>query len=322
MKRQILLLLVLAPVCAEYLAAYLDSTGDASALLWGLLIFVPLYGAPALIIREVTRRQRLGWIGMILMAAAFGLLQAGVVDQSLFSESYQGIESWERTRRAAFIAPLGIGLHNTQLFIGGHIIYSICAPIALSEGMQPATKNEPWLGRVGLAVTTSLYAAASIFILVDHQKTESSHASTSQVIGSLFIIVALIVAAFVLGRRSRAPTERRAPRPIVVFVASLIGVAMMTGAPENWPGALFAVTVLGAGGLALARVSVRPDWSIRHHVAVAAGAVISRGVLAFTYFPVMGEVPATRKYAHNIVLLAIVVTVSLVAAQRARRAGI
>ena len=37
-------LLVLAPVCAEYLAAYDDSTGDPGDLLLGLAFLVPLYG--------------------------------------------------------------------------------------------------------------------------------------------------------------------------------------------------------------------------------------------------------------------------------------
>ncbi|MFC7740530.1 hypothetical protein ACFQXA_05500 [Nocardiopsis composta] len=45
-------LMVLSPVCAEYLSAYDDSTGNPAALLGALIIFVPLYGAPALLIRR------------------------------------------------------------------------------------------------------------------------------------------------------------------------------------------------------------------------------------------------------------------------------
>jgi hypothetical protein len=37
-------------------AAYDDSTGDLVRLVAGLLILSPLYGAPALLIREVCRR--------------------------------------------------------------------------------------------------------------------------------------------------------------------------------------------------------------------------------------------------------------------------
>ncbi|MDI6105080.1 hypothetical protein QLQ12_41500 [Actinoplanes sp. NEAU-A12] len=49
-----------------------------------LLFLGPLYGSVAVLIREVARRRGGGWPVMVLLAAAFGLVQAGVVDQSLF----------------------------------------------------------------------------------------------------------------------------------------------------------------------------------------------------------------------------------------------
>ena len=161
-------------------------------------IFSPLYGGPALIIREVARLPNLGWIGMILMAAAFGLLQAGVVDQSLFSVSYRDIESWEASRRSTLIEPLGVSAHMAQSFIVGHVIYSICAPIALVEAFG-RDNREPWLGRGGLAATVILYVAASTLVLIDYLSSESSHASAAQVIGSLLIICSLVGGAFMLG---------------------------------------------------------------------------------------------------------------------------
>ena len=54
------LVLLLAPVTAEYLIGYDDTTGDAAALVFGVFFFAPLYGAPAVLIREVTRRPRPG----------------------------------------------------------------------------------------------------------------------------------------------------------------------------------------------------------------------------------------------------------------------
>ena len=49
-------LLVFAPVGAEYLIGYDDITGDLTAMVFGLVIFGPLYGAPAVLIREAARR--------------------------------------------------------------------------------------------------------------------------------------------------------------------------------------------------------------------------------------------------------------------------
>jgi hypothetical protein len=313
---QVVTLLLLAPVCAEYLAAYADSTGDTGELLLGLLFFVPLYGAPALVIREVARRAELGWTGMILMAAAFGLVQAGVVDQSLFSTGYLGIESWAASRLPTLIEPLGFSAHMAQLFIGGHVIYSICAPIALVEALRPAERREPWLGRRGLVVTGILYVAMSVVILIEHLTTESSHASATQVGVSLLIGFGLIAAAFRLERRNRIRLRTSALPSGAVFLLSFTAATTITAAPESWPGALLAITILILGATALAVSSRASGWDVRHEVAVAAGALVSRGVLAFTYFPLMGEVAPIPKYVHNGVLLGIVVAISILAWSR------
>lgn len=87
-----------APVSAEYLIGYDDIIGDPAVLIFGLLIFGPLYGAPAVLIRETTRRAGRGWPSMLLLGLAFGLVQAGLVDQSLFNPAYRAIPYWDNLR--------------------------------------------------------------------------------------------------------------------------------------------------------------------------------------------------------------------------------
>src|SRR3954471_15422051 len=120
----VLALLVLAPVCTEYLSAYDETTGDPGALLSGLLFLAPLYGCPAVLIREWARRARLGWPGVLLAALAFGIVEAGVVDQSLFISHYRDIRVWPDLREPTLIAPLGISGYLTLLFLYGHVIWS------------------------------------------------------------------------------------------------------------------------------------------------------------------------------------------------------
>lgn len=316
----ILGLLVLAPVCAEYLAAYADSTGDIAELALGLLILSPLYGAPALIIREVARRRGLGWGGMALMAAAFGMVQAGTVDQSLFSLGYLGIESWEASRRPTLIPSLGFSAYLAQLFIAGHVIYSICAPIAIVEAFQRGPRTQPWLRTRGLVMTALLYLSASVFVLFDHLSKETSHASLTQVVVTLLVASTLVVAAFRLapGERIRSAEPRKAPRATTAFVLSVVGATVVTAASETWLGVVLALTVLGFAVVALVAASRSADWGERHQLAVAAGALTSRALLAFTYLPVMGVVSPTAKYAHNAVLLGLVVLLSGLAAWRVR----
>ena len=269
---QILGLLVLAPACAEYLAAYDDSTGDVAALVGNLVIFSPLYGAPALLIREVARRCRLGWLGIILLAAAFGLVEAGIIDQSLFSTDYRHIPSWDDYLRTS-IGPLGFSAYNAMTFVGGHVIFSMCAPIALVEAFRPAHAREPWLSRWTIALLALLYAGACALVLGDSLMNEDSHASVAQIVGSVIVVALLVVSAFVLGRRvgdrSGAATKRQTPKARVVFLLALVAAALFDGLPTTWAGVAIMVSVLALGGVLLYRASHSSGWTLRHVVAVA-----------------------------------------------------
>ncbi|NAZ76598.1 hypothetical protein GTQ99_14395 [Kineococcus sp. T13] len=315
---QVLVLLLLAPVCAEYLAAYDDSTGDPVALLAGLLVFVPLYGAPALLIRELARRAGLSWPGVLLAAAAFGVVQAGVVDQSLFSLGYRGIESWAQDLEPTFLAPLGFSAANALNFVGGHVVHSIAGPIALAEGLRPATRHRPWVRRRTLVVLAALYAAASALVLRDSLATESSHASPAQLVACAVLVALLLLAARSCRGRGARAAGRRAPRPrlLLAGVGAVFLVVGAAGPSRAW----FAgcAVLLTAAGVLLLRASRSPGWGDRHVLAVAAGALLPRALLAFTYSPLLGEVAAPAKYAHNTALLVLVAGVCVLAARAAR----
>ena len=314
---QVIGLLLLAPICAEYLAAHDDSTGDPLQLMANLFIFVPLYGCAALLIREVARRARLGWPGIVLLAVAVGLLQAGVIDQSLFSVDYRQIDGWDEAFRATLIAPLGLSAVNLANFVGGHVIFSLCGPIALIEAARPQSATTPWLGWRGLVLTAAAYAGALVVVLTFHLRTEESHASPAQVIVSLVVVLALVAAAVSWARR-RPPnrSSRPAPRLWTTFGAALVASLVHAFAPETWLGVALIAAVFAVSVVTIAHVSRTTGWGVRHVAAIAAAPLLVRAVSAFTYYPLIGEVSASAKYAHNAVLLAVIVVVTGLALRR------
>lgn len=316
---QVIGLLILAPICAEYLAAYDDSTGDIPRLLGGLLILGPLYGAPALLIREAGRRTGSGLRGMLLLGTAVGLFQAGIVDQSLFSEDYRAIGTWDDFTEPTAVEPLGLSAYTLLTFVGGHVAYSFCAPIVLIESLRPAgdpRAHEPWLSRWGLGVCTGLWLAASALVYADHLGTEESHATAAELVGAAVVIVLLVVAAISV-RPGRVPVaDRRVPRALVVLLMAGGVAATADLVPPTWPGVAVLVVVLLASGALLGRFAGSADWGRRHTLAVAAGLVFSRAVLAFMYFPLLGQVSAPAKYGHNLVLLAAVGAVVVLGSRR------
>jgi hypothetical protein len=83
-------------------------------------------------------------------------------------------------------------------------------------------------------------------------------------------------------------------------------------------------TLLGLGALVgfallLARWSSRDGWDARHALAVAAGALISLSIVAFTVDPI-GHVALAAKLTANAVLLALVLLLLHAAAVRSRPA--
>jgi hypothetical protein len=302
----VLALLVLAPVCAEYLSAYDETTGDPIALLSGLLFLAPLYGCPALLIREWARRARLGWPGVLLAALAFGIVEAGVVDQSLFISHYRDIRVWPDLREPTLIAPLGISGYLTLLFLYGHVIWSIGAPIAIVEALWPARAQERWMGRRGVTLAATGYVVASAAVLADTLHSERTHASWAQVAVCLLAVAALLWGATALANRRPRRSAATAPRPRTVFASAFAAGLGFQLVPPTWPGVALAATLVAGAFVGIRRRSRAAGWDGRHVLALAASAVLADALLAFVTSPVVGDVPDGRKYTHNAVLLLVI----------------
>ena len=79
-------LFLLAPIVAELLAGTMP--------VWqvgNLLFLLPLYGSGALLIRELVRRRGRGWTSILLLGAAFGIVEEGIASHALFSPNLYGV---------------------------------------------------------------------------------------------------------------------------------------------------------------------------------------------------------------------------------------
>jgi hypothetical protein len=313
-------LLLLCGIGAELLAAYSDTTGDPAAIAFVLVFFGALYGAPALLARDLARRLGWGWPSMLLIFAALGTVEACLIDQSLFSANYQGFEGWEETREATLVPALGLSVFNAYNFIIGHMIFSFGAPVAIAESWSPRRAREPWLGRLGTAISVLAYAGAALLVLQD---PESHSANGVQLAGSAAAIAALIAAAILIGRRfagrSSSPARSgetvnlpfsgraRNSEPLwLTFIVALILAFVAAFPEETWIGFAVGTVTIAVTGLWVWWASSARNWSVRNMAAVALAFLVVRGALAFTYFPLLGEVAPGPKYIHNVLMLALV----------------
>lgn len=322
---QVLAAMVLCGIGAEVLSGYAAGTGDPGAVAFQLVFFAALYGAPAVLVRDAVHRAGWGWPSLLVLFAALGLVQAGLIDQSLFAADYSGYDGWAELREPTLIPALGISMFMLHAFVMGHVLFSFAAPIALAEAWIPERAGRPWLGRIGSVAAALAYVLVAAMILSD---AGSRTGSVAQLIGAGVVVAGLVALAVVLGRRRvRAgatadgageggePTGPTAPLWGVLF-AALMASAIMEVSPPTWVGLLVAVAAVTLLGLSLLRVSRRPGWSVRHVAAVGLGLLLGRGLLAFTTTPLVGEVDPVAKIGHNIVMLAVVVVAGVVALRR------
>lgn len=317
---QIVSLALLSAVGAELLAAYADNTGRPGALLFALIFFAALYGAPALLARELTRRAGWGWPSLLLLTLALGVAQACLIDRSLFSEDYGGYDGWARDRRVGYIGVLSIGARQAIDILIGHVIFSFSAPIAVAEAWRPVSAGQPWLGRVGIAAALVAYLGAALLIIFDPATQDLTRL---QIIASFVVIVTLLLLAWFAGRQhcaERPAPDRSSKRPIIVFAIAIVPAMIMAGDLFGESGSGFAFTLVAVSVmcLLLGWRARRAGWGVADTAAVALALLVSRGVLAFTYFPLAGQVLPAAKYAHNVVMLSLVLLAGWFALHRAK----
>ena len=233
-------LLVVSPIAAEYLSGY--QMFNPLVLLGYLGIFVPLYGTVAVLIRELTRRTGRGWPTILLLGAAFGLIQAGLIDQSLFNPGYLDnddptwAQAWRQERQATLIPWLGISASHLG-FVTGYHDHDHRRAHRRGRGPGPGPGRPALAGRIGLAVIGLLYLLGAGVVFAYDTRPRGFLISPAQLIGTAVVVAALVVAALALRRRTAGGAlSRRAPRPWLAGVAALALSAIPNQAPATWPG--------------------------------------------------------------------------------------
>lgn len=159
----VIMLAVLSPFTAEFLLGdqYLSGLEPAGQQITSFILYVAFYGMAAVLIRELARRLRIGWAGLMLLALGFGIFEEGLVTQSLFNPHYLGFSLIER----GYIPGLGIAAPWTVFVLSLHVVWSISSPIAIVEAWygrgaaDPGTA--PWLGRAGMIICLVILVLAA-----------------------------------------------------------------------------------------------------------------------------------------------------------------
>jgi hypothetical protein len=314
-----LTLFFLAPFCGEVLST---STPPTQFFFNPVnLIFQPaLYGSGALLIRETVRRRGLTWSNLLLLGAAYGILEEALVTNTWF-HSTATLHALGTYGRA-----LGVNWLWALQLTAFHAVVSITIPIVVVEALFPGLARKPWLQTSGSCLFTALLTAASLagaigWGFIVYAKTGYPHPPLIYLLGVL-----LAIAAFILGIRLQfpAPTPARRGPPslwrlrflgfgstvvfffIVWVLPSLIPVALV-------PFGLLLALLIGMA-IVLRRWSTVSYWGTAHRLA------LSSGVLAFFMLLAPLVEASSGRLVDALLMLAVDVTLAVVLIRLAERA--
>jgi hypothetical protein len=277
--KPILGLAFLTPVVAE-----LVGSGNVPTLLFLnpliALLFCLLYGPPALLLRELLVRGRIGWPSALVLGFAFGALNEGIVADSWFKPNALHMTARELGR---------VGHTNWNLVANltvFHTFVSMFIPIALAELWFRQHSGGPWLRRRGIIVCCLI----TLFVALGDLSTRS-HGKTRVVpdhperVATLFVILFAVVAALVLPRwriprsQHRVPSSRRAFWiGFVWFAAYLFSFfGLVRIAPQVVP--IVALALWTTAVVALLWWTGSTNWTRRHTLLLCAGVLAPSMVL-------------------------------------------
>jgi len=155
-RHPVLLFLCFTPGIPEYLSG----STPVAALVYapgGFLLFLALnlglYGPGVLLVREAFVRWRPGWAGVLLLGAAYGLLEEGTALSTMFNPhaSVVGtLGSYGRFAGVNWVWSVGV--------LGVHIVLSVGLPILLLGLALPETRGRPLLSNRQIPLALVVYA--------------------------------------------------------------------------------------------------------------------------------------------------------------------
>jgi hypothetical protein len=257
-RHPVVCLLLLSPGIPEYLSG--SSPTNAIVLnpfmfAFQILANLGLYGPGVLLVREAMVRWKKGWATVLLLGAAYGILEEGIALSTLFDPNAHPVGK---------LGFYGHWLGVSWIWVAGilpvHMIFSISLPIMLLGLAVPRTKGESLLSRRGLRIASFLLGIDVVLLFVLVLRTGNFWMGWPVFVGSLVAMVILVLVA----RRVPANTlhtmselPRLGPKRVflmgAVFYTSVL-LAEFVGMGTGLPAAADFVLVIAVQGLFLVAV--------------------------------------------------------------------
>lgn len=210
-----LALFLLSPVIGELLSGSSPPVEFFSP--FGLTVLLALYGSGAVVVRELRVRWHKGVGSVLLLGAAYGVLEEGLMVTSWFSPFWVDLGVM-----GVYGRWLGVNWVWAEMLTIYHAVFSITVPILLVKLAFPNRREERWVGKKLFAVLVVVLGVLTVFgnILFSYMMKYWTP------LPQLVFGVALMVFFGYLAHRLRADWsqqgQRALPKPRVFWVVSTV----------------------------------------------------------------------------------------------------
>ena len=328
-----LTLFLLAPFTAEVLTASTPIIVFLTNPI-GFIVNPLLYGCGALLIREIVRRNHLGWGAVLWLGAAYGIFEEGIVLNTWADPWAQAVCAVVAGNTTGICDYGRIGAINWLWAVpltAFHAIISITTPILLAELLFPRRAGLPWLRGRGIAACIVGLGLCLAFGLALNVADFRQHGFAGPPAYPYAIELGLMVGCVVMACRRRPPQHqpgtRKAPRlwwlRVLGFIAGVSQIFLNSLYSANHlPVAiglacdvLFVVVAISL----VTRWSHQSTWDERHMLALISGWL---GFFIFFWAPIaeiLGSAGGKPTRGTGLVAICYLILLIVLARRTARR---
>lgn len=209
----VVVLFLLAPALGELLSSSAPPAEFFNP--FGFIILVILYGGGAVLARELIIRWQKGWISLLLLGAAYGIIEEGLMVKSFFDPNWVDIGilgSYGRWVGVNWVWSLELTIY--------HAVISISIPVLLAELIFIGKRNESWVGQKGFIILFILFVADvafGYFVLTTYRPGAVHYWLT------VVVVVTLILLAWRLPQQPFAPKTTALRKPSRFWLVGFLG---------------------------------------------------------------------------------------------------
>jgi hypothetical protein len=165
------MLFLLAPAIGELLSGSSPPSEFFTPI--AFLLLSALYGSGAIVVRELRIRWKKGLGSMLLLGAAYGVLEEGLMVGSFFNPHWMDLGLL-----GVYGRWLGVNWVWAEMLIIFHSVYSITVSIMLVELTFPKRSNENWVSKkmfwAIVALLASVVALWGLYIFLPKRLLDTS----------------------------------------------------------------------------------------------------------------------------------------------------